>query len=75
MLLVCDSFGYALLRPLSAGYEEVLCSSALHASSKTDASLAKLVEDCGADTVVFVGHAGNYSSFIKRNPSFFAASQ
>lgn len=70
VLLVCDSFGYALLRPLSIGYEKVSCSNALHASSKTDASLAKLIEDCGADTVVFVGHAGNYSSFVKRNPAF-----
>lgn len=73
VLLVCDSFGYALLRPLSVGYEKVSCSNALHASSKTDASLAKLIEDCGADTVVFVGHAGNYSSFVKRNPAFFSS--
>lgn len=72
ILLVCDSFGFALIRPLAVGYEEVIVVNALQASQKTDQSLEALLADAGFDTVLFVGDSGNFSTFYERNPYFFS---
>lgn len=71
VLLVCDSFGFALLRPLAVGFEEVMCVNSLQAAAKTDQSLGQLLEESRADTVLFVGDPGNFSTFCERNPQFF----
>lgn len=71
VLLVCDSYGLSLIRPLAVGFERVDCVYALHASSKTNRRLGELIKKKKPDAVVFVGCPENYSSFCKRNPRFF----
>lgn len=70
-LLVCDSFGFALLRPLATGFAEAACVNSLQATAETDQSLGELLRESGADTVLFVGDPGNFSTFCERNPQFF----
>lgn len=70
-LLVCDSFGFALLRPLATGFAEVACVNSLQATAETDQSLGELLRESGAGTVLFVGDPGNFSTFCERNPQFF----
>lgn len=70
-LLVCDSFGFALLRPLATGFAELMCVNSLQATANTDQSLEELLRESGADTVLFVGDPGNFSTFCERNPQFF----
>lgn len=70
-LLVSDSFGGALVRPFGLAFENVWVRNTLHASSKTEDRLSDIVSSCEIDTVIFVGHAANYSSFEARNPRFF----
>jgi hypothetical protein len=71
VLLVSDSFGGALVRPFGLAFENVWVRNTLHASSKTEERLSDIVSSCDIDTVIFVGHATNYSSFESRNPRFF----
>lgn len=75
VLLVSDSFGGALLRPLGMAAQTVACRANMHAAASSEEELRQLVEETNADTVIFVGHAGNYGSFMKRNPNFFDVSQ
>lgn len=70
-LLVCDSFGFALLRPLATGFAELTCVNSLQATANTDQSLVELLRESGAGTVLFVGDPGNFSTFCERNPQFF----
>lgn len=73
-LLISDSFGYALLRPLGTEFQKLECMSNLHASVKSDDSLEAVLNELKPDTVIFVAHPSNFSSFCSRNPNFFAKS-
>ena len=50
------------------------CMSNLHASVKSDDSLEAVLNELKPDTVIFVAHPSNFSSFCSRNPNFFAKS-
>ena len=70
-ILVCDSFGGALLRPLSLAYSSIDVYAYLHWNAESDAVLQSLLSEKDAEAVIFVGHPGNYLSFTERHPNFF----
>lgn len=71
-ILVADSFGGALMRPLSLCYGEIQATTLLHAAGKSDTKLTSLYDGASNPDVIFVGHPGNYLSFSSRNQVFFS---
>lgn len=71
-IIVIDSFGCALARPLSTEYDATFCTTALAGHNKTDLKLSEIDDNSHDVTdVIFVGCLGNYLSFVSRNPHFF----
>lgn len=71
LLLVSDSFGFSLIRPLAMGFSELNCSRALQADASTEESLEDMIDEIEPDVVLFVADPGNYATFCDRNPQFF----
>ena len=72
LIMVNDSYGCALERPLGAEYSKTLWSNHLHSSRKTNDRLVDSEPAMEESDLVFVGHVGNCVSFLDRNPQFFA---
>lgn len=71
-VIICDSFGGALLRPIATSYDRVSVTTALHASTTTEDKLTELCGGSSSDPdVYFIAHPANYISFSSRNPYFF----
>lgn len=71
-VIICDSFGGALLRPVATSYDRVSVTTALHASTTTEDRLTELCGGSSSDPdVYFIAHPANYISFNSRNPYFF----
>lgn len=71
LLLVSDSFGFSLIRPLATGFSELSCSRALQADASTEENLEAMIDEIDPDMVLFVADPGNYATFCDRNPQFF----
>lgn len=71
LLLVSDSFGFSLIRPLATGFSELSCSRALQADASTEENLEAMIDEIDPDMVLFVADPGNYATFCERNPQFF----
>ncbi len=71
-LLISDSYGYSLGRILVHNYEYLGHSRALRAADIGSTGFLPWLEDTEASDIYFVGHARNFSTFLERNPWFFA---
>lgn len=71
LLLISDSFGFSLIRPLATGFSELSCSRALQADASTEENLEDMIDEIEPDMVLFVADPGNYATFCDRNPQFF----
>lgn len=70
-LVIADSFGRALLRPISLNYEKVYFYTYMHFADTNNARLQKLISKHDISDVIFVGHSPNYTTFASRHPHFF----
>lgn len=70
-LLVADSFGSALERPLANSSKTLYHSGLLRRERTSDERLSTWISNERIDTVVFVGRIKDFETFIERNPSYF----
>lgn len=71
-VLVSDSYGNALRRPLAESYETLLLYNDLASSSESeDVTLASRIEDDDARDVIIVACVGNILTLTDRFPGYF----
>lgn len=70
-VLVSDSFGDCLRRPLALNHAKLSPKLNLHENEGGEGVLADYIRNNDADTVYFIGGLSNFLSFEKRNPQFF----
>lgn len=70
-LLLSDSFGAAIKRPLATQYQMLYTNWYLGWERNSELKLGTLIEDDGLDDIYFVGKAANYAQFPRRFPNFF----
>lgn len=70
-VMVSDSFGGALLRPVATNYEDVKLYSYFHFCATSDVKLQDLIDGQNISDIILVAHPDNYLSFLGRNPQFF----
>lgn len=73
-LLIADSFGNSLTRPIAESSKTTIRSDALFGYRENSTDLMYYFENSKIDTVIFVGTPWNYKSFMDRNPDFFGSS-
>lgn len=70
-LVIADSFGRALLRPIALNYENVYFFTYLHFADTNSVKIKELLTKHDISDVIFVGHSPNYTTFASRHPHFF----
>lgn len=71
VLLVADSYGSALERPLANACATLYHSDLLRGDRHSDATLDSQLQRDTIDTVIFVGRIRDFESFNSRNPSYW----
>ena len=71
-ILICDSYGQAIKRPLAMNYEILYTESDLHDDNKNDSlTLASRIDRPEIHDVIFVGSVNDYIGMEERMPSYF----
>lgn len=70
-LLVTDSYGQAIARPLSKLFKELFVTEALYYWDDDEDNLGQITSTNDINDIVFVGYLSDYKNFTERHPTFF----
>lgn len=70
-LLVSDSFGRSLTRPIAESSDTTFRSDALFGEKRTSKNVYSFISQNNVDTVIFAAKPDNYASFLERNQLYF----